>query len=138
MAAGVDLRSYLVADTTGVYSLVASRVYQNSVPSDATLPFVWFRRRGMEFLDILGESEPTPWREFFDFECVDDDIDGADALGDAVRSRLQGVSGLLPTSTGNTYQWVDVNDQSDDYIPRNMAADEMLHVISLDIEVTNQ
>jgi hypothetical protein len=138
MAAGVDIRSYLIADTTGVYAKVGSRVYQNSVPADAALPFVWFRRRGVEFLDILGEVESTPWREYFDFECVAANIDSADELGDAVRTRLHGASGPLPSSTGNFYQWVDVNDQSDDYIPRNMQADETLHVVSLDIDVTNQ
>ena len=138
MAAGVDLRSYLVADTTGVYATVGTRIYQNSVPAEAALPFIWFRRRGVEYLDILGETETTPYREFFDFECVADNLDDADTLGDAVRTRLHGATGTIPSSGSNAYQWVDVNDQIDDYTPRNMQADELLHVVSLDVEVINQ
>jgi hypothetical protein len=136
MSASVDIRNYLTSDTTGVYYYVASRVYQNHVPSVGTLPFVWFRRRGVEYLNCLGETETKPWREFFDIECVSETMEEAEDVADAVRARLHCARGALGSTT-TIYNWVDVRDQSDDYVPRNMQADEVLHVVSLDVEVCN-
>jgi hypothetical protein len=132
--AGEDLRSYIVADST-INGIISTRCFQNTVPETATLPFIWFVRRGVEFLEILGEAESTPYREYYDFECVSDEVDQAIDLADAVRARLQGTSGSIGAGT---YQWVDVTDQSDTYIPRNIADDERLTIASLAVEVINQ
>lgn len=136
MSTGVNLRNYVLA-STGVTDLISTRCYQNSVPRDASLPFVWFRRRGVEYLGVLGETEDTPYREFYDFECVSETLTEADSVADAVRGRLNGSSGTLG-STDAVYQWVEVADQLEDYVPRNMQADELWQVVSLDVEVINQ
>ena len=136
MTTGVNLRSYLLS-STAVEGLVATRVYQNNVPTGVVTPFVWFRRRGVEYLGVLGEAETVPYREFYDLEAVADTLNEADSLADVVRTRLHGSSGTLG-STDSVYQWIDVSDQSDDYTPRSMEADELLHIVSLDVEVINQ
>jgi hypothetical protein len=134
MSTGANLRTYVLASTS-VSNLVGTRVYQGIVPTTASLPFVWFRRRSVEYLNTLGETETVPWREMFDWECVADDPAEADGVADAVRNRLHCAKGTMGTTV---YQWVDVQDQSDEYIPRNMQADEVLHIVSLDVEVTNK
>lgn len=132
--AGEDLRTYIVADTT-VGGIIGTACYQNTVPETVSLPFVWFVRRGVEFLEILGETETKPYREYYDIECVADGVDDAIDLCDAVRARLQGTSGTIGAGT---YQWVDVTDQSETYVPRNIADDERLTIAALAVEVINQ
>lgn len=140
MSTGEVLRQYLIGTTAGSTAIkdeISSRCYQNSVPTAADMPFVWFRRRMVEFLDTLGEINTVPYREMFDFEVVADTLDEADDIADLVRIRLHGARGTL-NSTEASYQWVEVQDQREDYVPRNMQADELLHVVSLDVEVINQ
>lgn len=127
---GENLRTFLLADNT-VSALVGTRVYQNVVPETAALPFVWFSRRGVEYLDVLGEEE-TPWKEFWDIECVDDDVDGAEDLTDAVRVALNDKHG---TFGADTVQWLAVRNQVDGYQARNPDADETLSICSLDLEI---
>lgn len=139
MSTGENLRLYLIGSTAGstaVKAAVASRVYQNSVPTIGTLPFVWFRRRGVEFLETCGEVNQIPYIERYDFEIVAETLDQADDTADIVRSRLHGARGTLNSTT--SYQWVEVQDQREDYVPRNIQADELLHIVSLDVEVINQ
>jgi len=143
MSCGEDLRAYLVGTTAGSSAIkaVTTRCYQNTVPSfgstDAgTLPFIWLRRRSVEFLETLGEADNVPYQEFYDFEVVADDIDEADDLAQLVIARLNGAKGTLNSTSA--YQWVGVTEQTEDYIPRNQAADEHLHIVSLDVEVINQ
>ncbi len=134
MSTGENLRTYTLTDAP-VVALINSRMYQNTIPETAALPFVWFMRRSVEFLDVLGEEEATPWREFFDIECVAETVDGAIDLADAVRAALQATSGAFGTGT---IQWLSVRDHSDDYVVRNNAADDRLYVSSLDVEIVNQ
>lgn len=136
MSTSVHLRNYLLSSTS-VAAEIGTRIYQNHVPENGAMPFVWFRRRGVEYLNCLGEVETKPWREFYDFECVAETMGGAEDVADAVRNRLHCAKGSLGT-TATIYNWIDVQDQREDYIPRNMQADEVLHVVSLDVEVTNQ
>ena len=131
---GEDLRTYLLADSS-VAAIIGTRCYEGEVDESATLPFVWLRRRGVEYLGILGEVEGVPYREWFDCECVADGVDAALDLADAARARLQGTSGTLGSTV---YQWVAVTDQEDDYIPRQQAADERLTIASLNLEIINQ
>lgn len=138
MSAGITLRKYLLSDTTGVAAIVGTGAYQGSVPTTAALPFVWLRRRSVEYLEILNEAEDTPYIERYDIECVAETLDSVDSLADAVRTRLQGKSGALGSTLGDVYQWVSVSDQREDYIPRHVSADELLQVVSLDLEVINQ
>jgi len=132
---GENLRTLTLADTT-VTGYVSTRMYQNTVPQGATLPYIWYMRRGVAGNDVIGEVESVPMHEYWDIECVSDSVDTAIDLADAVRAALDGHSGEYE-SGGDTVQWIDVRDQSDDYIVRNESADEVLSVASLDVEVVN-
>ena len=139
MSTGENLRLYLIGTTAGSTAIkdeVGSGCYQNSVPASATKPLIWFRRRSVEFLETLGEVNTIPYREMYDFEVVATTLDEADDIADLVRTRLHGARGTLNSTT--TYQWVEVQDQREDYVPQNMQADELLHIVSLDVEVINQ
>ena len=130
MATDTDLRTYVVAD--GTVSAITTRYYQNTVPEGAELPFIWCRRSRMqrrEMLDAVRDIEA----EFFDIECVSDDLDDAISLADAVRDRLEGTSGTVGSGS---YAHIGVEDQFDEYVARNQDADEHLHIVSLIVEVT--
>lgn len=131
---GENLRTLILADAT-VSASVGTRCYQNTVPVSATMPYIWFMRRGLGKLGIIGEVE-EPYNEYFDLECVSDSVDTAIDLADAVRSAIDGHSGEYEAG-GDVAAWIDVLDQSDDYQIRNLSADEVLSVASLNVEVTN-
>lgn len=132
-ATGENLRTFLLADGT-VAGLVGTGVYQNVVPEDADLPFVWFARRGIEYLDVLGETESLPMYEYFDVECVDDSVDGTEDLADAVRAALNDHSGTFGDAT---VQWITVRNQADGYQTKNPDSDEALSISTLDVEIIN-
>lgn len=125
----------LLAGTTGITDVVSTRIFQNVVPDTAATPFVWFMRRGVEYLETLGAAESQPYREYFDLECVSTSVDEAIDLSDTVRATINGHSGTMGTGTA---AWIDIRDQNDEYMPRNVAADEMVSVASLDVEIINQ
>lgn len=132
--AAEDLRTFVLTDAT-VAAAVTARMFENTVPSTSTtLPFIWYRLSGREWLGILGEAESKPYRERFDVECVADDLDDAHDLADAVRAKLDGHKGAMGTGS---YQWVHVMDQYEDYQARNLEADEHLHVVAMAVEVIN-
>ena len=131
---GENLRTFILT-STGISALVSTRVYENTVPMSKDLPFIWYQRRTVQNLDILGEAEAVPYLEYYDVECVDDSVDGAIDLADLTRTKLEGHSGTMGTTV---YQWVSVRDQRDDYISRMQAADEQLSISALDVEIINQ
>jgi hypothetical protein len=129
MATDSDLRTYVLAD--GTVSGITTSYFQNTVPEAADVPFIWCRRQRIERDETIGEARRT-LAIWYDIECVSSDLDEAISLADAVRDRLEGTSGTMGSGT---YAWVTVEDQFDDYVPRNEAADESLHVISLIVQV---
>lgn len=126
-----DMIDELRADPT-VRNLVAARLFAGKVPAGTVLPFIWMQRRGVE---MAGTTDPDeePLKEFLNVECVSDDPSQAVELSAAVRAALDGRSGMLGYSE---YSFVIVTDMREGYVPRNMDADEFLHVSSLDVEVT--
>lgn len=124
-----DLRDKALANVALV-ALVGTRVYVNVVPTGTAFPFVWMQRRGVGYLDAMGEVEATPYRELVDIECVSDGATQMLAVTDAVRTALNGATGTVGHST---YSWVTVRDQAEDYLVRNMA-DQHLFIGSLDVE----
>lgn len=124
-----DLIAKLAA-TSGVTAYVSTRMYAGNVPATATLPYLWLQRRAIENSGAL-ESESSALTEYVAIECVSDSSTVAVALADAVRTALNGVRGLIGS---NAYSWIGVDDMRENYIPRNIDADEFLHIYSLDIE----
>lgn len=130
MATDANLRTYVMADAT--VAAITTRYYCNVVPEGADLPFIWARRSRIVKEEVIGQAARIQ-AEWYDLEAVSDDLDVAISLADAVRDRLDGTSG---TMGDGSYAWVDVEDQFDDYVPRNQDADEALHIVSLVVEVS--
>lgn len=124
-----DLIAKLAA-TSGVTAYVSTRMYAGKVPTGVALPFIWMARRGIEDSGAT-EAEANPLRELVVVECVSDESTEAVAIADSVRTALNGIRGLIGD---NAYSWVGVSDMVETYTPRNLDADEFLHIYSLDIE----
>lgn len=125
-----DIRTYLLADAA--VSGKTSRCFVNVVPEAKARPFIWLRRSGAGGTGVVGGADSI-WQVRLDLECVAGDLDTASQLADAVRARLEGASGTLGS---NSYAWVAVEDQFDDYEIVNQAADEHLESVALNVEVT--
>lgn len=132
MATDADLRHFVISDA--VVAAITMDYYCNTVPEAAALPFIWARRSRIIKEEVIGQGARIE-SEWFDVECVSDDLAEALALSNAVSDRLEGHSGLM---NEGSYAWVSVQDQFDEYVPRNLDADEQLHVVSLLVEVTHQ
>lgn len=129
-----DVCSDLIAKlgtVSGVTGYVDDRLYAGKVPAGVELPFVWMQRRGIEKSGAL-ETEDDPLFESVVIECVSDNSTEAVALSEVVRSALDGIRGLIGASA---YSFVEVNNVREDYVPRNIDAEEFLHISSLDVEV---
>lgn len=134
MSTAEDLRTFVLTESD-ITDVIGTRMYENTVPgSTTTLPFVWYRMARREFAGVLGQQESKPWQEFYDVECVSDDLDQAHDLAELVRLKLDAHYGTMGSGT---YAWVHVLDQYEDYVPRNIEADEHLQIVSLQIEVFN-
>lgn len=125
-----DLRTYLLADDT--IDGLTDHCFVNIVPETKDRPFIWLRRSGSNGAGVIGQVDDE-WQQRFDVECVGADLDAADDLAAAVRSRLAGTVGTMGS---NKYAWVAVEDQYDDYEVVNRAGDERIEVVSLVVEVT--
>jgi hypothetical protein len=112
--------------------LCDGRVYGGAVPAGTDVPFVWVQRRGVEFVNAIGETEAEPLKEFFDVECVSDNGLTVIELADAVRVTLDGIRGTMGE---HAYVWISVRDAAETYVPRNVDAGEHLFISSLDVEV---
>lgn len=130
MAVDTDLRTFLLADAT-VAGLVSTRCFQNTIPSiKTTLPWLWFRRSRTDPLEVLSDDQDHIVA--YDVECVSDDLSQAISLRDAVVSRLRNHQGTMGDAT---YNWVAADDKWDNYVARNLEADEHLQIASLGVEV---
>jgi hypothetical protein len=125
-----DIIDELRADPT-VRRLVVARIFAGKVPPGTLLPFIWMQRRGVEMSGTM-EVDEEPLKEMLSLECVSDDPTEAVELSDAARAALDGRRGMLGY---NAYSWVGVSDMREGYIPKNLDADEILHISSLDVEV---
>lgn len=136
MATDEDLRSYALS-IPEVAGMIGARWHQNTVPGPgATLPYVWCRRSREDFGDELGARDPE--RTFFEVECVSDDLGEALHLGDLLkRQSPQGLEGVVGQMGTGIYAWVSVDDAYDDYVPRNLEADERLQVSAFTVEVAH-
>lgn len=127
-----DILGYLVADTTGVYSYTSNRVCQNHVPEIyGRENYIWLGRSSETA--VMAMDGPTGLRDAsVDLECVSTTLSTAESMAEAVRTRLDGAR----TSTGtDTIAWIEVEDHSDDYLPKGIGEDDGLHVAALSVSV---
>jgi len=113
-----------------VRDYVDTRLFAGKVPAGVETPFLWLQRRAIKQSEAM-EVEAEPLKEFVTIECVSDDSAESIGLSYAVRAALDGKRGRLGDGV---YSWIGVSDMREGYVPRNMDADEFLHISSLDVE----
>lgn len=105
------LRSTLLA-STAVSSLVSSRVFPILAPASASLPFVTYRRTGIQreqsFLGAVGTPTVS-----VDLECLATTYEGARDLADKARRALDGWGG---TVSNVQVKVATLDNEQDDFV----------------------
>lgn len=133
MALEDDLRTFVLG-APAVSDLVGNEgMHQGHVPEDHGDPYLYYGRVGHEkeraLDDPVGEE---PFRQLFTIECWGTDVVQVQDLARAVNTRLDGYSGPFG---GSTLQGAFVDDQDDDYVPRNAEGDDGDHMAALRVEL---
>ena len=130
---GENIRTVLLADSTGVNAIVDGRVHQNNVPESIPMPRVWYTRAA-SFEDVdnagVGGLTDSSW----DIECHAEDLGDALNLADKVKSLLNGTKGSFGD---DSVQGVFVEDHDDDYLPKGIGEDDdsHIHVASISAQI---
>lgn len=105
------LRSALTAAAT-VSTLVGTRIYPVLAPASAALPFVVWRRAGVQREQTLGSPMGTP-RVTVEYSIYGTTYENARQLADAMRSVLDGYGG---TSGTTTVSQTSLENEVDDFV----------------------
>jgi hypothetical protein len=105
------LRTALVG-TTAVTSLVSSRIYPVLAPASAALPFVTWRRSGIDREQALGGPMGMP-RVSVEYSIYGTTYEEARQVADAMRRVLDGYGG---TSDNTEVKQASLEDESDDFV----------------------
>ena len=105
------LRTALVG-TTSVTSLVSSRIYPVLAPASASLPFVTWRRSGIQREQTLGGPMGMP-RVSVEYSIYGTTYEEARQVADAMRLVLDGYGG---TSNNTEVKQTSLEDESDDFV----------------------
>ncbi len=127
-----ELTTFVTADSA-VATLIANRMYPVVAPAEdqgGTAPYIVYRRLGTARLGTMGGPGSAKVR--FRLTCWAVTYDGATALADAVRARLDGQSGAWG---GLTVQHCTVEDESDAFEPSPELLDRQFLGRQLDVEI---
>jgi hypothetical protein len=105
------LRTALVG-TTAVTSLVGARIYPVLAPASAALPFVTWRRSGIQREQTLAGPMGLP-RVTVEYSIYGTTYEEARQVADAMRVVLDGYGG---TSDNTTVRQTSLEDESDDFV----------------------
>jgi len=105
------LRTALVG-TTAVTSLVSTRIYPVLAPASASLPFVTWRRSGIQREQTLGGPMGMP-RVSVEYSIYGTTYEEARQVADAMRLVLDGYGG---TSNNTEVKQTSLEDESDDFV----------------------
>ena len=105
------LRSALIANAT-VAGLVGSRIYPVLAPASASLPFVTWRRSGIEREQTLGNPMGVP-RVTVEFSIFGTTYNQARELADAMRLVLDGYGG---TADNTQVRQTALENEVDDFV----------------------
>jgi hypothetical protein len=105
------LRTALVG-TTAVTSLVGTRIYPVLAPASASLPFVTWRRTGIQREQTLGNPMGVP-RVTLEYNVFGTTYDQARSVADAMRKVLDGYGG---TADNTVVDQVSLENESDDFV----------------------
>lgn len=112
------LRSAVVADST-LASQIGTRVYPVIAPASATLPFVTWRRAGIQRSQTLGLPVGVP-RLSVEFSIYAATYEAAREVADRMRVVLDGYGGTVDNVVVNQ---VSLEQESDDFV--SLAGSEM-------------
>lgn len=127
MSISADIRTLLIAQ------IPSTPVEEGSVDFSTGYSRLWYGRSGFK-ADKFITGGTSLLETVFDVECISDDIDTAQGWADTLRN-LDGYTGTFG-STSALAIWVE--DQSDDYAPKNTwANDSGLHVASVKMTVVS-
>lgn len=104
------LRTALVGDAA-VNALVGTRIYPVLAPASALLPYVTWRRSGIEREQTLGSPMGMP-RVSVEYSIYGTTYEEARQLADAMRVVLDGYGG---TSDNTEVKQASLEDESDDF-----------------------
>jgi hypothetical protein len=105
------LRSALVGDTS-VTAIIGSRIYPVLAPASAALPFVTWRRSGIERGQTLSGPVGLP-RVSVEYSIYGATYEQARSAADAMRVVLDGYGG---TADNTTVRQTSLEDESDDFV----------------------
>jgi hypothetical protein len=105
------LRTALVG-STAVTALVGTRVYPVLAPASAAIPFVTWRRAGIEREQTLGGPMGMP-RVTVEFSIYGSTYEQAREVADAMRLVLDGYGG---TADNTEVKQTSLEDESDDFV----------------------
>lgn len=105
------LRTALVGSTS-VTSIVGTRIYPVLAPASAALPFVTWRRSGIQREQTLTAPMGIP-RVSVEYSIYGTTYEQAREVADAMRRVLDGYGG---TSDNTTVRQTSLEDESDDFV----------------------
>ena len=105
------LRTALVG-STAFTSLVSSRIYPVLAPASAAMPFVTWRRSGIDREQTLGAPMGMP-RVTVEYSIYGTTYENAREIADAMRVVLDGYGGTNGTTTVNQ---TSLENESDDFV----------------------
>ncbi len=105
------LRSALVANSA-VTNLVGTRIYPLVAPASAAMPFVTWRRMGIQRQQTLGSPMGTP-KLTLEYAIYGSTYDQAREVADAMRLVLDGYGG---TSNNTEVKQASLENESDDFV----------------------
>jgi hypothetical protein len=105
------LRSAIIADTS-LASLVGSRVYPVIAPASASLPFVTWRRSGIQRSQTLGAPMGVP-RLSVEYAVYAATYEAAREVADRMRVVLDGYGGTVDNVV---VRQVSLEQESDDFV----------------------
>lgn len=107
----VVLRKAL-ANSTAVTTLIGAKLYPVVAPSEATYPFVTYRRIAVQRLQTLGAPVGLP-RVTLDYTIYGGTYDQARQVADAMRAVLDGYGG---TADNTVVHRASVENETDDFV----------------------
>ena len=125
------LRTHLLNDA-GIAAIVGTKVHQAHVPQSAAPPYIWYQRSSTGGPVTLDGGVASDFEQFYDVECVSEDLDDMQSLVGLVKSRLHCHRG---TFGDGTIKGAFVEDHSDDYIPRSVSDDSVAHVGAVRVQI---
>lgn len=105
------LRSAIVGDAT-LYGLVGSRIYPVIAPATASLPFVTWRRAGIQRSQTLGAPMGVP-KLSVEYSIYAATYESAREVSDRMRVVLDGYGGTVDNVT---VRQVSLEQENDDFV----------------------